>query len=235
MIDFYFWPTPNGKKVAIMLEETRLPYTLHPVDILNGEQFSAEFLEISPNNKIPAIVDHDGPEEGDFSLFESGAILQYLAEKTGKFMPQTPHARYEVIEWLNFQVANVGPMFGQCGHFLGYAPEKIPYAIERYQNETRRLYSVMDERLHNREFLADDYSIADMATFPWIEVRWLHEIDIHQYPNVKRWFDTVGQRSGVQRGMALLREREIIGNPSEETREVFFGKTQITRGRSSSD
>ncbi len=231
MIDFYFWPTPNGKKVAIMLEECGLPYTLKPVNILQGEQFEHGFLAISANNKIPAIVDADGPDGQPLTLFESGAILQFLADKTGRFIAESEHGRYRVIEWLNFQTASVGPMFGQCGHFLGYAPEKIPYAIERYQNETKRLYGVLDERLDGRDYVADAYSIADMAIYPWIEVRWLHEIDIDQYPNVRRWFDAVGQREGVQRGMQLLKDQEIIGNPTDETREAFFGKTQITRGR----
>lgn len=231
MIDFHFWPTPNGKKVAIMLEESGLAYRLKPVNILEGEQFDPAFLEISPNNKIPAIVDPDGPGGAPFSLFESGAILQYLAEKCGRFMPAAPAQRFRVLEWLAFQVANVGPMFGQCGHFLGYAPEKVPYAIERYKNETERLYAVMDERLGANEYFAGEYSIADMAIYPWIEVRWLHDIDIARYPNVARWFGRVGERAAVTRAMALMREREVIGNPSDETREAFFGRMQATRGR----
>ena len=229
MIDFYYWPTPNGKKVALMLEESGLGYTLKPVNILEGAQFTPAFLAISPNNKIPAIVDHDGPDRQTYPLFESGAILQYLAEKSGQFLPADAARRYRVLEWLYFQIANVGPMFGQGGHFLGYAAEKIPYAIDRYQNETRRLYGVMDQRLADRDFLADDYSIADMAVFPWIEVRWLHEIDIDDYPNVKRWYSAVAERPAVRRGMQLLKEDEVIGNPSDETREVFFGKTQVDR------
>ncbi len=231
MIEFYYWPTPNGKKVAIMLEECGLEYELKPVNILAGEQFDPAFLAVSPNNKIPAIVDTDGPGRQPYPLFESGAILQYLAETTGRFLPEDTAARYRVIEWLAFQIASVGPMFGQCGHFLGYAPERIPYAIERYRNETLRLYGVMDRRLSDREYLADRYSIADMAVYPWIDVRWLHEIDIEQFPNVKRWFETVGARAAVRRGMSLLADREVIGNPSEETREAFFGKTQKEQGR----
>jgi GST-like protein len=231
MIEFYYWPTPNGKKVAIMLEECELAYELRPVNILKGEQFEPEFLAISPNNKIPAIVDRDGPG-GAFSLFESGAILQYLAERSGRFLPRETAARYRVLEWLNFQVASVGPMFGQCGHFLGYAPERIPYAIERYRNETLRLYGVLDRRLDNRDWLADGYSIADMAVYPWIDVRWLHEIDIEDFPAVRRWFEAMGERDAVRRGMALLADEEIIGNPSEETREAFFGRTQREQGRS---
>ncbi len=230
MIEFYYWPTPNGKKVAIMLEECGLAYELRPVNILKGEQFEPEFLAISPNNKIPAIVDRDGPG-GAFSLFESGAILQYLAERSGRFLPRETAARYRVLEWLNFQVASVGPMFGQCGHFLGYAPERIPYAIERYRNETLRLYAVLDRRLEDRAWLADDYSIADMAVYPWIDVRWLHEIDIEDFPAVQRWFEAMGERDAVRRGMTLLADEEIIGNPSEETREAFFGRTQREQGR----
>ncbi len=231
MIDFYYWPTPNGKKIAVMLEECGLTYALKPINILKGEQFAADFLAVSPNNKIPAIVDPDGPGDEPFSLFESGAILQYLADKTGGFLPPDGVARYRVLEWLNFQTASVGPMFGQCGHFLGYAPEKIPYAIDRYQNETKRLYRVMDERLQGNSYIAGDYSIADMAIYPWIDVRWLHEIDIERYPNVERWFESVAERPGVQRGMALLKDQEVIGNPSDETREAFFGNTQLTRGQ----
>ena len=228
MIDFWYWPTPNGKKVAIMLEECAAEYTMRPVNILKGEQFDENFLRISPNNKMPVIVDHDADE---LTIFESGAILQYLAEKFARFMPRDTHGKYDVLQWLNFQTSNVGPMFGQCGHFLGYAPEKVPYAIERYQNETNRLYGVMDKQLGKREFLAGDYSIADMAVFPWIEVRWLHEIDIDLYPNVKRWYDEIEQRPAVAAGMALLKEHEIIGNPSDETREVFFGTTQQSQGQ----
>lgn len=231
MIDLYYWPTPNGKKIGIMLEECDLTYSLKPINILKGEQFAADFLAVSPNNKIPAIVDFEGPGGRPFSLFESGAILQYLADKTDGFLPPEGEPRYRVLEWLNFQTASVGPMFGQCGHFLGYAPEKIPYAIDRYQNETKRLYRVMDERLRDSHYIAGDYSIADMAIYPWIEVRWLHEIDIEQYPNVKRWFGSVGERPAVRRGMELLKDQEVIGNPSDETREAFFGKTQVKGGK----
>lgn len=226
MIDFYFWPTPNGKKPALMLEECALEYRLIPVNILKGEQFTASFLEISPNNKIPVIVDRGTVNGDDITIFESGAILQYLAEKTGQFMPLDTEGRYRVLQWLNFQVGSVGPMFGQCGHFLGYASEKIPYAIERYQQETHRLYGVIDKRLGKAEFLAGEYSIADMAVYPWIDVRWLHEIDIEDYPNVKRWFDAISNRPAVQRAMALLKDQEIIGNPTDETREIFFGRSQ---------
>lgn len=228
MIDLYYWPTPNGHKVSIMLEETGLPYRVKPVNILKGEQFDPAFLEISPNNRMPAIVDHEGPEGRPYSLFESGAILLYLAEKTGRFLPEAPEAGYDAIQWLMFQMAGVGPMFGQCGHFLGYAPEKVPYAIERYSKETHRLYGVMDRRLADVPYLGGEtYTVADIATWPWIRVRWLHEIDIDEYPNVKRWYETVGAREGVRRGTAVLAEDEVIGNPTEEAREALFGARQF--------
>jgi len=232
MIELYFWPTPNGQKVSIMLEETGLEYRVHPVDILRGEQFAPAFLALNPNNKIPVIVDRQGPGRRPYTVFESAAILQYLAEKTGKFLPRRPRGRYDTLQWLSFQVASVGPMFGQCGHFLGYAPRKIPYAIERYRNETLRLYGVLDRRLAKSEYLAGRYSIADIATFPWIAVRWLHRIDIDEFPHVKRWFETIAKRPAVRRGMAVLKQRERIGNPDARTREVFFGKTQLKQGRS---
>jgi GST-like protein len=230
MIDFYFWPTPNGKKVAIMLEECDADYRVIPVNILKGEQFDESFLRINPNNKVPAIVDHD-VDGGELSINDSGAILQYLAEKYARFIPQDTAGRYLVLQWLYFQTSHVGPMFGQCGHFLGYAPEKIPYAIDRYQNETRRLYRIMDKRLADVPYLADDYSIADMAVYPWIEVRWLHEIDIEDYPNVHRWYQQIESREPVKRAMSLLKEHEVIGNPTDETREAFFGTSQISQER----
>ena len=231
MIELYFWPTPNGQKASIMLEETGLEYRVRPVNILRGEQFDPAFLALNPNNKIPVIVDRQGPGRRPYTVFESAAILQYLAEKTGRFMPRSVRGRYDTLQWLSFQVANVGPMFGQCGHFLGYAPRKFPYAIERYHNETLRLYGVMDRRLAGHEYLAGRYSIADIATFPWIAVRWLHRIDIDEFPHVNRWFEAVAKRPAVQRGMALLRQREKIGHPDARTREVFFGKTQLQQGR----
>lgn len=225
MIDLYYWPTPNGKKISIMLEECDAKYTVKPINILKGEQFDDAFIAISPNNRIPAIVDHD---DGDLPhvLFESGAILQFLAEKFDCLLPKFHRERFEVLQWLNFQAASIGPMFGQCGHFMGYAPEKIPYAIDRYRNETLKLYGVMDKRLAGYEYLAGDYSIADVAVYPWVEVRWLHEIDIDEFPNVARWFSTIGERAAVQRGMALMKDDEVIGSPTEETRAVFFGDAQ---------
>jgi len=210
-----------------MLEECGLPYKICQINILVGEQFEAEFLKISPNNRIPVIVDHDGDEGADLTLFESGAILEYLAEKTGLYLPRNMARKYAVLQWLYFQVGGVGPMFGQCGHFMSYAPEKIPYAIDRYQNETKRLYGVLNKRLADNHFLAGDYSIADMAVYPWIEVRWLHEIEIDDFPHVKSWYEAIKARPAVQKAMAILKEKEVIGNPSDETREIFFGKSQI--------
>jgi GST-like protein len=226
MIDLYYWPTPNGHKIAIMLEETGLAYRLKPVDILRGEQFRPAFLRVNPNHKIPAIVDHDGPGRAPFALFESGAILQYLAEKSGRLLPRRARDRWTTLQWLAFQVANVGPMFGQCGHFLGYAPLRIPYAIARYRNETLRLYGVMDRRLAREEFLAGAYSIADIATWPWVRVRWLHRIDIDEFPHVRRWYEAIGRRPRVQRGVALLEDRMKIGNPDREARAALFGRRQ---------
>jgi GST-like protein len=230
MIDLYYWPTPNGHKIPILLEEAGLPYRVRPVNILRGEQFRAGFLRISPNNKIPAIVDPQGPGGAPIALFESGAILQYLAEKSGQFLPNDIRGRFEVLQWLNFQVASVGPMFGQCGHFLGYAPRRIPYAIERYRNETLRLYGVMERRLRRRAFLAGDYSIADIATWPWVRVRWLHEIELDEFPRVRRWYERIEARPAVQRGVALLADRMKIGNPDAKARAALFGKPQFARG-----
>lgn len=231
MIDLYYWPTPNGHKIPILLEETGLPYRVRAVNMLRGEQFKPAFLKINPNNKIPAIVDRDGPGHRPFALFESGAILQYLAEKTGRFVPKDVRGRYTVLQWLTFQVANVGPMFGQCGHFLGYAPRKIPYAIDRYRNETLRLYAVMERRLAQAEYLAGDYSIADMATWPWVRVRWLHKIDLDEFPNVKRWYDAIDARPAVQRGVAVLAEQMKIGNPDKQALAALFGHQQLARAK----
>ena len=231
MIDLYYWPTPNGHKIPIMLEEVGLPYRVRPVNMLVGEQFKPAFLRINPNNKIPAIVDRDGPGGRPFALFESGAILQYLAEKSSKLLPRDARKRYTAIQWLTFQVANVGPMFGQCGHFLGYAPRKIPYAIERYRNETLRLYGVLNKRLARHRFLAGEYSIADIATWPWVQVRWLHRIELDEFPHVRRWYRAIGARPAVQRGVALLEDQMKIGNPDAKAREALFGTQQLAQGR----
>jgi GSH-dependent disulfide-bond oxidoreductase len=227
VIDFYYWPTPNGHKIAIALEEMGLAYTVKPVNILRGEQMAPEFLAISPNNRIPAIVDHDGPGGAAHAVFESGAILLYLAGKTEKFWPADPIERSNMTQWLFFQCANVGPMFGQCGHFRGYAPEKIDYGIARYCGETLRLYALMDKVLAGREFLAsDDYGLADMATYPWCApiIRELHGIDVAEFPAVARWTAAIAARPAVARGMALLSDAMKIGNPDQAAREALFGK-----------
>ncbi|MDH4174533.1 MAG: glutathione S-transferase N-terminal domain-containing protein [Betaproteobacteria bacterium] len=203
MIDLYTWSTPNGRKVSIMLEECVLPYRVHPVNIGKGEQFTPEFLAINPNNRIPAIVDPDGPDGRPLALFESGAILIYLAEKTGKFMPRAPRARLICLQWLMFQMGGVGPMFGQAHHFLRAAKEQVPYGIKRYTEETRRLYGVLQKRLTEAEYLADEYSIADIATFPWVARFEWHKVDLADFPAVKRWFDRINARPAVQKGMAV--------------------------------
>ncbi|HEX6829575.1 MAG TPA: glutathione S-transferase N-terminal domain-containing protein [Burkholderiales bacterium] len=204
MIDLYTWSTPNGRKVSVMLEETGLPYSVRPVDIGKGEQFTPEYVAVCPNSKIPAIVDSDGPGGGPFALFESGAILIYLAEKTGRFFPQEPRARYMTLQWLMFQMGGVGPFFGQAHHFMRFAKEQVPYAIERYGKETRRLYGVMDRQLAANAYLAGpDYTIADIATFPWVARHEWHQVDLAEFPSVKRWFDAIGARPAVQRGMAV--------------------------------
>ncbi|MCW3475709.1 glutathione S-transferase family protein [Limobrevibacterium gyesilva] len=228
MIKAYSWPTPNGHKVHIALEELGLPYTVVPVDIGKGDQFKPEFLAITPNHRIPAIVDPDGPGGKQITLFESGAILIYLAEKAGKLIPKDAHARYKCLEWLMFQMGGIGPMFGQFGHFANYAPEKIPYAIERYQNEVRRLHGVLDKRLSQVEYLAGDaYSIADIITYPWLRFPERRNIDMAEYPNLKRWFDMVDARPAVQRGVAVLSENQRRGSMTDAEREVLFGKTQF--------
>ena len=229
MIDLYSWPTPNGHKIHIMLEEVGLPYNVHPVDIGAGDQFDPEFLKISPNNKMPAIVDQDGPGGRPYALFESGAILMYLAEKTGKLLPQDMRARYEVIQWLMFQMGNVGPMLGQAHHFRRYAPEKIDYAIQRYTKEASRLYGVIDRRLKDHDYLAGEYSIADVATFPWLRSHENQGQKLEDYPNLKRWFDVVAARPAAQRGLQVLSDRSRSGPMDEKTREMLFGAAQYQR------
>jgi GST-like protein len=201
MIDLYTWTTPNGRKVSIMLEELALPYRVHPVNIGQGEQFRPEYLKINPNGKIPSIVDPEGPDGKPIAMMESGAILIYLAGKTGKLFPQADRAKYEALQWLMFQMGGVGPMFGQTHHFLRAAKEPVPYAIDRYMKETRRLYGVLNERLKDHEYLADSYSIADIATFPWVARYEWHKTDLNEFPAVKRWFDAISARPAVQRGM----------------------------------
>jgi GSH-dependent disulfide-bond oxidoreductase len=229
MIDAFTWPTPNGHKVHIMLEECALPYRAIPVNIGAGDQFKPEFLAISPNNKIPAITDPDGPDGRPISLFESGAILVYLAAKTGKFLPGNDRAKYEVLQWLMFQMGGVGPMLGQAHHFRMYAPEKIEYAINRYTNEAKRLYGVIDKRLARSRFIGGpEYSIADIATFPWLRSWENQGIVLDDYPHLKKWFDQVAARPAVQRGVKVLAElRKPVRDDKE--REVLFGKTQYER------
>ena len=204
MIDLYTWSTSNGRKASIMLEELGADYTVHPIHIGKGDQFTPEYLAINPNGKIPAIVDSDGPGGAPITVFESGAILIYLAEKYGRFLPAEPVARMEVIQWLMFQMGGIGPIFGQVHHFLRAAKEKVPYGIERYGTEARRLYGVLDRRLDGRDHLAGDgYSIADIATWPWVLRHEWQQIDLAEYPNVKRWFDAVGSRPAVQSGIQI--------------------------------
>ncbi len=230
MIDIYSWPTPNGRKIHIMLEECDLDYDAHPVDIGKGEQFQPNFLKISPNNRIPAIVDKNGPNGKPISLFESGAILIYLAEKTGKFLPSEPHQRYETLQWLMFQMGGVGPMFGQSNHFSHYAVDKIPYAIDRYVNECNRLYGVMDKKLSSSIYLAgDEYSIADIATHPWAQGFERRGVDANDYPNVKRWVNLIHDRSAVQKGSKVLANERPSGNFTAAEREILFGKTQFKK------
>jgi GSH-dependent disulfide-bond oxidoreductase len=229
MIEVYSWPTPNGHKVHIMLEECGLPYRAHAVDIGAGEQFAPEFLAISPNNKIPAITDPEGPDGAPISLFESGAILLYLAAKTGRLLPSETTAKYRVLQWLMFQMGGVGPMLGQAHHFRIYAPEKIPYAIDRYSNEAKRLYGVMNRQLAKSKYIAGaEYSIADIAIFPWLR-SWKNQgIDWADHPHLKGWFDEIGARAAVKRGVEVLatRHKPIT---DDKSREVLFGKTQYER------
>ena len=205
MIDLYTWGTPNGRKVSVMLEEVGLPYRVHPIDIGKGEQFAPDFLAISPNNKIPAMVDEDGPGGEPLSMFESGAMLLYLARKTGRFLPDDEVGHFQVMQWLMFQMGGVGPMFGQAHHFRRFAKEDVPYARDRYTEETKRLYGVMDGRLARSAYLAnDDYSIADIATFPWVARYEWHGIDFEaDYPHVWRWYRTIEERPAVKRGFAV--------------------------------
>jgi GSH-dependent disulfide-bond oxidoreductase len=203
MIDLYTWSTPNGRKVSIMLEELGLAYDVHPINIGKDEQFTSEFIALSPNSKIPAIVDREGPGGKPLSLMESGAILIYLSEKTGQLTPASARSRYAALQWLMFQMGGVGPMFGQVHHFLRAANEPVPYAIERYTKETRRLYGVLDARLKDEAYLAGEYSIADIATYPWVARYEWHKTRLDDFPNVKRWFNAISERPAVQRGMKV--------------------------------
>jgi GST-like protein len=227
MIDLHYWPTPNGWKVSIMLEECGLPYTLKPVNIGRGEQFSPEFLAISPNNRMPAIVDHDPPGGGaPVAVFESGAILIYLAEKTGRFLPADLRGRHASLQWLMWQMGGLGPMAGQNGHFLLYAPERLPYAIDRYSKEVNRLYGVLDAQLartgHN--VAGGEYTIADMAIFPWIRTHKAQQILLAEFPHVERWYNTLFERPAAKRGLDLGKELRLP-KMDEEARKALFGQT----------
>ena len=229
MIDLHYWPTPNGHKITLFLEEAGLPYTIQPVDIRAGEQFEPAFLRIAPNNRMPAIVDH-APASGDapIAIFESGAILLYLAEKTGRFLPADTRGRFEVVQWLMWQMGGLGPMLGQNHHFSRYAPEKIPYAIDRYVNETNRLYGVLDRRLRDREFIAGGYSIADMAAYPWIVPHEAQGQRLEDFPDLKRWFEVIAARpatvAAYARGEALASEPTV----TPESAKHLFGQTAAT-------
>lgn len=230
MIELHTWPTPNGHKIHIMLEETELPYRVVPIDIGAGDQFDPEFLAISPNNKMPAIVDPDGPDGEPVSLFESGAILIYLAEKSGRLLPEEPRARHVTLQWLMWQMGNVGPMLGQAHHFRHYAPETIEYAHERYSNEAQRLYRVANTRLGEARYLAgDEYTIADIAVFPWMRSHPRQGVDLADFPNVQRWYEEIAARPAVQRGVEVLKERRGSGTFDAKAREVLFGATQYQK------
>ena len=225
-IDLYYWPTPNGWKITIMLEECGLPYNVKYINIGRGDQFEADFLKIAPNNRMPAIVDPDGPGGQPISVFESGAIFQYLGRKTGKFYPSNERARVEVEEWLMWQMGGVGPMAGQCHHFRNYAPETIPYAIDRYVNEVNRLYGVLNKRLADRDFVAGDYSIADMAIFPWARGWERQGQDIAEFPNMSAWLDRIASRPAVEKALAVGKEEREKWNlaSDKQAQAVLFGQ-----------
>lgn len=226
MIELYYWPTPNGHKITIFLEEAELEYQIVPVDISAGEQFKPEFLKISPNNRMPAIIDYQPTDGGEaISVFESGAILQYLAEKTGKFLPNSLRERKTVSEWLFWQVGGLGPMAGQNHHFVQYAPEKIPYAIDRYVRETNRLYGVLNKQLEGKEYIVGEYSIADMACYPWIVPYEKQQQNLDEFPNLKRWFESVRSRPAVIR--AYEKGQPWMSQPTitEESKKILFGQT----------
>jgi GST-like protein len=228
MIDLHYWTTPNGHKITIFLEETGLPYKIFPVNIGKGQQFERKFLDISPNNRIPAIVDHDPADGGaPIPVFESGAILLYLADKTGKYIARDLRGRVETLEWLFWQMGNLGPMAGQNNHFSSYAPEKLPYAIDRYRNEVNRLYGVLDRRLATRPYLAGDYSIADMASYPWVVPHERQGQNIADFPHIRRWLDTIAARPAVARAYALAKDinPDQGGVRTAEERAILFGQT----------
>lgn len=230
MIDLYYWTTPNGHKITLFLEESGQPYTIHPINISKGDQFQPDFLKISPNNRIPAIIDHSPADGGDpISLFESGAILLYLADKTGLFIPQELRGRNEVLQWLFWQMGGLGPMAGQNHHFNAYAVEKIPYAIDRYVRETGRLYGVLNKHLADREFISGQYSIADMACYPWIVSHERQNQDLNNFPHLRRWFDAIADRPATRR--AYRKAQEVNSQPSvhdEASRKLLFGQDAST-------
>ena len=229
MIDLYTWPTPNGHKIHIMLEECGLPYRVHAVNIGQGDQFKPAFLKISPNNKIPALVDSVGPDGKPISLFESGAIMLYLAAKTGRFLPASDRAKYDVLQWLMFQMGGLGPMLGQAHHFRIYAPEKIEYAVQRYTNEAKRLYGVLDKQLKNQDWIAGgEYSIADMAIFPWLRSWQNQGIDWADYPRLKAWFDRIAERPAVQKAVLVLADarKPLLDDKAKQT---LFGSAQYKK------
>ncbi len=234
MIKLFFWSTPNAYKVSILLEELELPYEVHPVHIGKGEQFESAFLRISPNNKVPAIIDTDGPGNAPISIFESGAIMIYLAEKMQSALyPQDPISKYAVLQWLMFQMAGVGPMLGQAHHFRKYAPESISYAVDRYTNEARRIYTVLERKLAGTEYLAGDtYSLADIATYPWLRPYKLQGQDLGKWPNLQRWFSAVRARDAVQRGLSVLAEKvdKSGARPDGERWNNLFGNAQFSQG-----
>jgi GST-like protein len=231
MIDLHYWTTPNGHKITMFLEESGLPYRITPVNIGKGDQFKPEFLAISPNNRIPAMVDED-PKDGGapISVFESGAILLYLAEKTGKFIPSDIRRRVDVLQWLFWQMGGLGPMAGQNHHFGTYAPEKIAYAIDRYRNETNRLYGVLDKRLADRPFIAGDYSIADMASYPWIVPYERQGQKLEDFPNLKRWFEAIGERPATKRAYEKAAEINATPNINPDSAKILFGQTAANLG-----
>ena len=229
MITLYTWPTPNGQKVQILLEELGLEYEVRPVNIITGDQFAPDYLALNPNNKVPTIVDPDGPEGRPFTVFETGAILLYLAERHRRFLPPNPGSRSEVIQWLMWQMGGLGPMLGQAQHFHSYAKEKVPYAISRYTREGRRLLEVMEKRLADRAYLVDSYSIADIACFPWVRVHKMANQTIDDLPNVSRWYSTIRERPAVGAGLAVLRENWVSVITSNRAKETLFGDAQYDR------
>ncbi len=231
MIDIYFWPTPNGYKITVMCEEVGLKYNIIPVNIGAGDQFKPEFLKISPNNRMPAIIDPDGPDGKPIAIFESGAILMYLAEKTGKLMPTDTRGKYDVIQWLMFQMASVGPMLGQAHHFRVYAPEKLEYAINRYTNEAKRIYNVIDKQLSQSPYIAGDYSIADIAIYPWLVPHNMQGQNLDDFPHLKKWYEGMRARPAVQAGFAAMADQLKNRPPTQDKKawDTLFGAKQFEK------